>query len=276
MDSIWTTTDYRAFLRGWLEEEHLRRPAVTGRWMAQRLSMDPSLLSKILASERHLSHSRIQPVCDLLKLPPDQSEYFRLLVHYGKSKGHREAQACFARMAELRRVSPSPLDDVQVAYWESWINVAVRSLLKCGEFRDEWERMGARLRPRQSPRKVREAVALLERIGLAWKDEQGVWRSRDGFLRDGSPAQAPMVRHFHRQSLLLALDSIEAIPSSRRDLSSVVVSIPVSEYPRIAEMARDFRSRVLSAVAGMSDPDSVHQISVQILPLALPENPDAP
>ncbi len=111
MASLWTAVDYRSFLREWLETERVRRPAVSLRWMAQRLAMDPSLLSKILAQERHLSHSRVQPVCDLLGLEGAEAEYFRLCVHYAKAKGHREAQACFARMAELRRVSPVPLDE---------------------------------------------------------------------------------------------------------------------------------------------------------------------
>lgn len=273
MASLWTSVDYRSFLRDWLETERARRPAVSLRWMAQRLAMDASLLSKILAQERHLSHSRVQPVCDLLGLEGAEAEYFRLCVHYAKAKGHREAQACFARMAELRRVSPVPLDDVQVAYWESWIHVALRSLLSCGRFQDDWERLGAMLRPRQSARKVREAVLLLERIGLAFRDEAGFWQVRDAFLRDGSPAQAPMVRHFHRQSLLLSLEAIESLPKELRDLSSLTVSIPPEGYPRLAEMIREFRSRVLATVAGMDAPDRVYQMSIQLVPLGLPEEP---
>lgn len=273
MASLWTAVDYRSFLREWLETERARRPAVSLRWMAQKLVMDPSLLSKVLAQERHLSHSRVQPVCDLLDLQGAEAEYFRLCVHYAKAKGHREAQACFARMAELRRVSPVPLDDVQVAYWESWIHVALRSLLSCGRFADEWERMGAMLRPRQSARKVRDAVQLLERIGLAVRGEDGIWQVRDAFLRDGSPAQAPMVRHFHRQSLLLSLEAIESLPKELRDLSSLTVSIPPEGYPRIVEMIRDFRARVLAAVSGMDSPDRVYQLSLQLVPLGLPEEP---
>jgi len=273
MASIWTAADYRAFLREWLEDERLRRPAVSLRWAAQRLAMDPSLFSKILAQERHLSHSRVQPVCDLLGLEGAEAEYFRLCVHYAKSKGHREAQACFVRMAELRRVSPVPLDDIQVAYWESWIHVALRSLLSCGRFGDDWERLGGMLRPRQSARKVREAVLLLERIGLAAKDDDGIWQVRDAFLRDGSSAQAPMVRHFHRQSLLLSLEAIESLPKECRDLSSLTVSIPPEGYPRLVEMIREFRSRVLATVAGMDSPDRVYQLSLQLVPLGLPDEP---
>lgn len=271
MNSLWTAVDYRSFLREWLDAQREKRQAVSLRWMAQRLAMDASLLSKILAQERHLSHSRVQPVCDLLGLEGAEAEYFRLCVHYAKAKGHREAQACFVRMAELRRVSSVPLDDVQVAYWESWIHVALRSLLSCGRFGDDWERLGSMLRPRQSARKVREGVLLLERIGLAAKDEDGIWQVRDAFLRDGSPAQAPMVRHFHRQSLLLSLESLESIPKELRDLSSLTVSIPPEGYSRIVEMVKEFRSRVLATVAGMDAPDRVYQLSLQFVPLGLPE-----
>lgn len=273
MPNLWTSLDYRVFLRDWLEAERSIRTAVTLRWMAQKLAMDPSLLSKILAQERHLSHSRVQPVCDLLKLEGVEAEYFRLCVHYAKAKGQREAQSCFARMAELRRVSPVPLDDVQVAYWENWVHVALRSLLSCGPYGDEWERLGSMLRPRQSARKVREAMGVLERIGLVARDAFGIWQVREAFLRDGSPAQAPMVRHFHRQSLLLSLEAIEGLPKDLRDLSSLTVSIPAEGYPRIVEMAKDFRSRVLAAVAAMDQPDRVYQMSLQIVPLALPEEP---
>jgi uncharacterized protein (TIGR02147 family) len=274
--TLWTSTDYRIFLRDWLEAQRKTRPTASLRWMAQTLVMDPSLLSKVFAQERHISHSRVQPICDLLKLESAEAEYFRLMVHYAKSKGHREAQTCFARMAELRRVSPVPLDDVQVAYWESWIHVALRSLLACGEFRDDWTQVGSLLRPRQTARKAREGVLLLERIGLAHRDEQGIWRVRDAFLKDGSPAQAPMVRHFHRQSLMLAMESIESLPKELRDLSSLTVSIPPDGYPRLVEMVREFRAKLLATVAGMQDPDRVYQLNLQLIPLALPETPDAP
>lgn len=273
LDSLWATTDYRAFLRDWLDAERKERPMVSLRWLAQKLSMDPSLLSKILAQERHMSHSRVQPICDLLKLEGAEAEYFRLLVHYAKAKSHREAQACFARMAQLRKVSPVPLDDVQVTYWESWIHVALRSLLACGEFKSDWEDLGSRLRPTQSARKVREGVLLLERIGLAYRDADGIWRVRNAFLKDGSPAQAPMVRHFHRQSLMLAMESIDGLPKDVRDLSSLTVSLPPDGYPRIVEMVREFRARLLATVDAMDPPDRVYQVSFQVVPWALPPKP---
>jgi uncharacterized protein (TIGR02147 family) len=243
--------------------------------MGQKLLMDASLLAKILGGERHLSASRVQPVLDMVGLAGLEAEYFRILVQYGKSKSAKESQVCFAKLAELRRVSPVAIDDSQASYWDSWVNVAVRSLVSCGSFTDEWERIGSLLRPHVSGAKVREAVATLAELGFVEKDSDGFWRVREPFLRDGKGPQVRALRHFHRQSLLLAVDAIENIPVDRRDISSVTVSIPESGYAEISEMVRDFRSRLLTAVSRMQVPDRVYQVSIQAIPLALPPSDDA-
>jgi hypothetical protein len=37
-------------------------------------------------------------------------------------------------------------------------------------------------------------------------------------------------------------------------------------------MVKDFRTRVLATVAAMDNPDRVYQLSLQLVPLALPED----
>lgn len=275
MSSIYAHTDYRAFLRAWFSEEKERRPVLSYRWMGQKLLMDASLLAKIFGGERHLSASRVQPVLEMLRLEGLEADYFRILVQYGKSKSAKEAQVCFAKLAELRRVAPAELDDSQASYWDSWVNVAVRSVVSCGRFTDDWDGIGARLIPKVSGQKVREAMATLSDLGFVEKDDDGIWRVREPFLRDGKGTQARALRHFHRQSLLLAVEAIENVPVERRDISSVTVSIPESGYPEIAAMIRDFRSRLLTAVSRMNGPDRVYQVSIQAIPLSLPPSPES-
>ncbi len=275
MTSVYAHTDYRAFLREWFSEEKERRPVLSYRWMGQKLLMDASLLAKIFGGERHLSASRVQPVLDMVWLSGLEAEYLRILVQYGKSKSAKESQVCFAKLAELRRVAPVAVDDSQASYWDSWVNVAVRSLVSCGSFKDEWDRIGTLLRPQVSGAKVKEAVGTLARLGFVEKDPDGFWRVREPFLRDGKGPQVRALRHFHRQSLLLAVEAIENVPVDRRDISSVTVSIPESGYAEISEMVRDFRSRLLTAVSRMQGPDRVYQVSIQAIPLALPPSDGA-
>jgi len=266
LEALWNATDYRAFLRGWFEREKERRPALSYRQMGQKLAIDPSLLAKVFVGERHLATSRIQPLCDLVGLGGDQAEYFRHLVLHAKSKTAREAQACFARLQELRRVAPRPLSESQSGYWDSWVQVALRSLFTCGDWGDDWEAMGAALHPRQTARTVRDAVRRLEALGMAARDAHGHWRLLDPYIRDGAAPSPRALRSFHRQTLLLALEALEGLPPSERNLSAVTVSVPESGLPELVRMVGDFRSRIVTAVAAMGKPDRVATISVQLVP----------
>lgn len=278
VEPVWSHTDYRKWLRSWLEAERARRPSmVSSRWMALRLAIDPSLFSKILAGERHLAPSRVEPVCDLAGLEGDEAEYFRLLVQYARSKGHREAQACFQKMTQLRKVSPVPLQGIQSAYWEKWENVAIRELMSTRTVEDDPESIGRKLRPPVAARRVRQALSTLQDLGLASKDANGVWHRTEPFLRDGPEVDPEVLRHFHRQNLLMAAEAIEAVPKELRDFSSLTFTLPPDGYARIVELLRDFRTKVLATIAGMeTSPDRVYQLGFHLVPRALPDEPSAP
>ena len=273
-DGLWEARDYREFLHGWFEREKALRPSRSIRALARKLAIDPSLLGKILLGERHLATSRIQPVCDLVGLSGNQAEYFRHLVLLAKSKTAREAQALFERLQELRRIAPVPLDDAQESYWDSWLHIALRSLLSCGDFKDEWERMGKLLVPRQRARRVREAMRVLERLGMISKDQGGFWRLATPFVRDRPGTQARALRNYHRQSLLLALDSLEGLPASRRNISSVSVAVDDEAYDDLVAMIEDLRARALARSAKTERPRRVVQLGLQLIPLADADAPE--
>lgn len=273
-DGLWEARDYREFLHGWFEREKALRPSRSIRALARRLAIDPSLLGKILLGERHLATSRIQPVCDLVGLSGNQAEYFRHLVLLAKSKTAREAQALFERLQELRRIAPVPLEDSQESYWDSWLHIALRSLLSCGDFKDEWERMGSLLVPPQRARRVREAMRVLERLGMISKDQGGFWRLATPFVRERPGTQARALRNFHRQSLLLALDSLEGLPASRRNISSVSVAIDDEAYDDLVAMIEDLRARALARSAKTEHPRRVVQLGLQLIPLADADAPE--
>lgn len=265
---LWTAKDYREFLARWLEHEKALRPNLSLTNLARKLAIDSSLLGKIFQGERHLATSRIQPMCDLTGLVGNQAEYFRHLVLHAKSKTAREAQACFERMQELRRIAPVPLDDAQESYWDKWIHVALRSLLVCGNFTDQWDALGLLLHPSQSPAAVKSAMKTLARLGMIAKDPDGFWRPVEPFVRDRQGSQTRALRNFHRQSLLLALDALENLPPSQRNISSVAVTVDESEYGELVRIIEDLRSRALTRASKVARPDRVVQINLQLVPLA--------
>lgn len=265
--ALWNASDYRAVLRTWFDAKKLANASYSLGVMGKRLAVDPSLLGKILQGERHLATSRIQPVCDLLELVGDAAEFFRCLVLHAKSKTAREAQAQFERMQELRRIAPLPLGDAQATYWDTWVHVALRSLLSCGDFGDEWERLGSLLHPRQSAATVRKAMRVLESLGMVRKDGRGVWRLCDPFVKDGAGTPVRALRSFHRQSLLLAVEALEGLPPSRRHLSSSTLAIDDEGYRELVQLVEDLRQRALVRTSRVERPTRVVQLAVQLVPL---------
>lgn len=265
---LWTASGYREFLAAWFEKEKANRPSLSLAILAKKLAIDPSLLGKILQGDRHLATSRIQPVCDLVGLSGEKAEYFRHLVLHAKSKTAREAQACFERMQELRRIAPVPLDDAQESYWDNWIHVALRSFLTCGDFGDDWEYLGQELRPAQAASTVKAAMHRLERLGMIAKDSQGFWRPVEPFVRDRQGSQTRALRNFHRQSLLLALEALEKLGPTERNISSVAVTVDDIEYLELVRMIEDLRSKALTRASKVSRPNRVVQLNLQLIPLA--------
>lgn len=279
MDSaaqLWSAIGYREFLRAWFDARKRDQPSFSLGMVGKRLAMDPSLLGRILQGERHLATSRIQPVCDLVGLDGDAAEFFRLMVLHAKSKTAREAQVLFAHMQELRRVAPLPLDDTQASYWDSWIHVALRSLLSCGDFADDWERMGGLLHPRQASATVRKAMRTLADLGMVAKDSSGFWRLSEPFVKDGPKTQARALRNFHRQGLLLAMEAIEGLPREQRHISSATVAVDAEEARELALLIDDFRQRILARASRVGRPDRVLQVGIQMVPLAGSHLRDAP
>jgi len=264
---LWNAVGYREFLSSWFESAKLRRPNFSISVAARKLSMDSTLLGRILQGERHLATSRIQPVCDLVGLDGDRVEYFRHLVLHAKSKTAREAQACFERMQELRRISPAPLDDSQASFWDSWIHVALRSLLACGSYGDDWKQLGSQLHPPQSPGTTQAAMQTLDRLGMVAKDVDGFWRPSEPFVRDRPGSQTRALRNYHRQCLLLALEALDSLPPEARNVSSVAVTVDEPEYQELVRMIGDLRSKALTRSSQVMRPDRVVQLNFQLFPI---------
>lgn len=273
---LWETKDYRKFLLVWFEAEKIRNPRASLSSIGSRLNLDPTLLGRIMQGERHLATSRIQMVCDLIGLKGDLSDYFRHLVLLAKSKSAREAQACQDRLRDLRRVMPSTLSHDQESFWDSWVNVALYTVVACDSFGDEWEVLGSLLQPPQSPDLVKSAMETLERLGMISKSEGGIWQPSHRFVRDRRADQSRSLRNFHRQNLLLALHSLDNIPVADRNVSSVTIAIDAPAYHDLLQMIEGLRAKAMSRSEKVIASDQVVQLNIQMFPLtspgALPRN----
>lgn len=82
MDEIYSYTDYRLYLKDYLSMKKSTKAALGLRVFAKKFKLSPSHLSLVLSGKKGLSENAAFFVCDSLKLPVDETEYFLLMVAY--------------------------------------------------------------------------------------------------------------------------------------------------------------------------------------------------
>lgn len=84
MVSVYETTDYKVFLRGWLGA----RPKGghgEGRRIAEKLGISTTLVSQVINGDKHFTMEAASDLCDHLGLSEREADHFLLLIDYARS-----------------------------------------------------------------------------------------------------------------------------------------------------------------------------------------------
>lgn len=268
MIDLYQYTDYRGFLRDWLAESKEAFPALSYRYMATRLELDPGFLVHIFHGQKHLAEKHVPGLVKLLKLKPREAEYFRRLVAFGKAKGESEISKRFLELMELRETQVREVSSREHRYYAHWYVPAIRCLLGAVEFRGDWEDLARRLRPTISTQEAKAGVRLLESLGMVRCGPDGLWETLDAHLSSGDVWTGHAVRGFQKQTLQLALEALDDMPKTEREISTLTFAIPAQEMPALNEMVRDFRGRLARWALASQDADQVFQMNIQIFPVS--------
>lgn len=270
MVDLYQHTDYRVFLRDWFEREKETAPAMSYRFLAARLELDPGFLVHIFHGQKHLAERHVPALAKLLKLGKREVEYFHRLVAFGKAKGARETSRRFLELMELRESRVREVSASEHRYYRHWYVPAIRCLLAAIDFRGDWEELGARLRPAIGADDARKAVALLEKLGLVERGDDGIWRTIDAHLTSGDSWTRHAVAGFQKQTMELALAALDDVPKEEREISTLTFAIPASEMPALQDMVREFRGRLARWALTSRTADGVYQMNIQIFPVSRP------
>lgn len=268
MINLYQYTDYRAFLRDWLVEAKESFPAISYRYLATRLELDPGFLVHIFHGQKHLAEKHVPGLVKLLKLKAKDAEYFRRLVSFGKAKGEADISRRFLELMEMRESQVREVSSREHRYYAHWHIPAIRCLLAAIEFRGDWNELAAKLRPPIRPEVARTAVQLLEKLGLVQRRPDGVWETLDAHLSSGDVWTGHAVQGFQKQTMQLAMDALDTMPKAQREISTLTFAIPSQEMPALNEMVRDFRARLARWALASQDADQVYQMNIQIFPVS--------
>lgn len=268
MKPVFEYLDYRDLLKDAYEDRKGWMPLFSYRMMAENLGLDSSYLFRILQKDAHLP-VRCQPRgIEFLGLSGRAADYFLMLVAYARERNSKARQAILEKALALRDVGRRFVEEKELAFFRDWWVVGVRCLLEVVEGRVNPAEIGARFDPPVSEEKVREALALLQELGLVRKAASGRLVLTEVHLTASGDGKTEALRSYQRQILSLASESLERFPREERDVSTLALAVNEAAFRDIREMLRECRRQVQKRVEDTIGPDRVMQLSMAFFPLA--------
>ncbi len=268
MKPIFEYLDYREYLKDAYEERKSQTPLYSYRMMADYLGLFPSSVFRILHGEGHLPARCQSRAVEALGLTGRSAEYFQLLIAYSRERTAKARKEILEKALALRDVSRRAVEERELVYFQNWWVASLRALLEVTKGRAIPSELASCLVPPVDEQAVQEALDLLLELGFVRKGSSGKLLPAEAHLTAGGESKAKAVRHFQRQILELASQSLERVAPDERDVSTLTLSMDNQAFRDIRELLRECRRQIQKRVEESPRSDRVMQLSMAFFPSA--------
>ncbi|HMI91224.1 MAG TPA: TIGR02147 family protein [Polyangiales bacterium] len=268
---VFEYVDYRAYLRDHYAHEKRTRRAFSHRAFSRKVGLgSPNHLKRVMDGERNLTLEMAARFADALALSGEAADYFVQLVRFGQARSSVERARAYERLSTFKAYRRTrKLDLAHAAYHSTWYIPAVRELAGREDFRADAKWIASRLLPPIKSAEAKAALDTLLEIGLLTRDESGAVKQAEPLITTGPEMHALHIASYHRMMMAKAAESIDAVPSDRRDISAVVLLLGDGGMGRIKQRIARFRRELLELALAERRPTQVVQMNFQIFPLSV-------
>jgi uncharacterized protein (TIGR02147 family) len=259
--------DYQLFLRDFIENCKKEKPWFSYRYLESKTSIDHSNLVKITQGKRHASKANVSSLCEALKFNQKETEYFKTLVEFNKSKNQAKSKVLLEKLIALKNVTLKTLEPHQYDYYRQWYHTAVYSLLDFYEFRGDYAALAEAVDPPITPKQAKETIALLEKLQLIHKEPDGRYVQTQKLISTGAKWRSIAIQNFQEETMKLAINSLYRQPQNVRNISTLTMALTKDEMIAIHELTEQYRKSIIKVVNEGGKGDTVYQLNIQLFPL---------
>lgn len=267
MVSIFSYFDYHKYLRDYMAARKEKDAYFTYRFIAGKAGIDHAFIVKVFQGQKHLSLKLAPKISVVLKHSKRETEYFELLILFCRTKSDRESKLYFERLLGYVEFSPLKIEGSKYEFYQKWYYAAVREVIGISGFRGDYAALARSLRPAITEPQARKAVSLLIELGMIEKKDT-LYRPTDRFLTASEEIRPLAVREFQKQTMLLAIDALESIEKSEREISTVTLSLSRDGADKIKETMRNFRTELMRIAGHDQDVTCAYQVNLQLFPIS--------
>jgi uncharacterized protein (TIGR02147 family) len=267
MAELFSYTDYRKYLRDFVDSRKQSKASLSLRYYAGKMGLDPGNFVKILSNERHLSPKAVEQSIAYLKLSEREAEYFRTLVAFAKAKSQSDIKRHFERLATMKMIVPFSFSLGTAEFYRAWYHSAITGLLSFYDFDGNYETLANRLEPAITAKQAKESVALLKKLGIVGENASGHLRPLHDLITTGDKWQASAIHQYQRETIRLAEHALDGVQKAERDISTVSFAVNKEDFNEICSLSKEFRSSVLRIARDSEKADRLYQMNIQIFPM---------
>jgi uncharacterized protein (TIGR02147 family) len=272
METVFSYTDYRLYLRDYFQEKKLANPSFSYRILAERSGFKArDYLMRVMNGQRNLSHTGADQLSKYFKFSEKQAEYFLTLIRFNQAETTQDKEPLFAKLSEIQRYGKHQrIRQDQFAYLSSWHHIALRSLLPLltkAESSDA-EKVGRLMDPVLTGKQVKDSIELLLRLGLLNKEPKSGYTVGDMALTTGDEVTSLSVAEFHKSAMDLARRSIDKHSAASRDISGLTMGVSQEGFTRIKSEIQAFRKRIMAIAMADSGEDMIYQLNLHLFPFS--------
>ena len=263
---IFQFTHFRKFLEEYQAARAKVEPAFTRTEICNMLGLEKSrsYFADVLRGKK-VSPRMVAKFIEVLELDKKEAKYFETLVQLDQAKSDAARNAA---MQEILKLHPNPqhiVNEDAYEYYSRWYNSALFAILDAMDVTDDMAPVQKRIFPKVPLGKLKESLALLERLGLVRKNEEGFWKPTKESISSGPYNNADLIKQYQLQCFELSKQALMTPPKKPTVMSTLTFSISSEAYKKLEAELQEFKAKARRIIGEDKEKaDGVYQMNIHL------------
>lgn len=234
----------------------------------------PNYLKMIIEGKRNLSDDMVSKFGKALGFMKDQTEEFRLLVHFTQATDPAERNMYLKKLSEHRVGAKLKSGEIDRKTWEkvpNWVTWMIYAMVDQEGVKFDTSSLKNLLRGKASEDEIETALETLIASGELRRDEAtGEIRKNRSLIESPEDIPVALVRKLQSQLMYLGLESLYQDQPTDREFGTLTLSLTKHEFEEIKFKLRQMRKALHkdNSIARMKEKgERVYQLNIQLFPV---------
>lgn len=263
---IYQFTHFRKYLEEYQAARVQQEPSFTRTEICNLLGLEKtrSYFADVLRGKK-VSPRMVAKFIEILGLDKKAAKYFETMVQVDQAKNDTIRKAA---MEELLRQHPNPQHIINTdayEYYNHWYHSALFAILDAMDVGDDMAPVQKRIFPKVPLGKLSDSLELLQRLGLARKNENGFWKPTRESISSGPYNNAELIKQYQLQCFELSKQALITPPKSPTVMSTMTFSISSEAYKELEAAVQEFKAKTRRIIGeDKAKADSVYQLNLHL------------